>query len=126
LLCHDRDAAALWRPMIRWPGNMEMHERLCVGVVCLVVLFTHQASAQDKSHVEAGAALYQDKCSECHGEGLVNPGSSFDLKKLGADERPRFNTSVMDGKGQMPAWDGQLTDADLDNLWAYIRSKADN
>ena len=85
-----------------------------------------QPAAQDKELIAAGAELYQDKCSECHGERLVNPGSSFDLKKLHADERPRFDASVTNGKGQMPAWGGVLSAEQFDQLWAYIRSKADD
>jgi mono/diheme cytochrome c family protein len=32
---------------------------------------------------------------------------------------------VTDGKGQMPAWGGVLDAKEMDQLWAYIRSKAD-
>ncbi len=103
-----------------------MRKSLRVCVVCFAISASHRAGAQDRAQIEAGAELYQAKCAECHGERLVNPGSSFDLKKLGADERPRFNKSVMEGKDQMPSWQGMLSDADLDQLWAYIRSKADN
>ena len=76
--------------------------------------------------IEAGAEVYSAHCAECHGERLMNPGSTFDLRKLGADERPRFDRAVADGKGQMPAWGGVLSADELDQLWAYIRSKADN
>jgi len=85
----------------------------------------HAARAQDRAQIEAGADVYKDKCAQCHGERLVNPGSSFDLRKLRADERPRFNKSVAEGKGQMPAWGGMLSGEDMDQLWAYIRSKSD-
>ena len=88
------------------------------------LLIPAAARAQDGSQVAAGADLYRDKCAECHGERLINPGSSFDLRKLRADERARFDKSVTDGKGQMPAWGGQLSAEDMDALWAYIRSKA--
>ena len=94
--------------------------------VCCVLLLPSHAWAQDRAQIEAGAAVYKDKCAPCHGERLVNPGSSFDLRKLRADERPRFDKSVTEGKGQMPAWGGMLSDEEMDQLWAYIRSKADN
>jgi mono/diheme cytochrome c family protein len=82
------------------------------------------ATAQDQSSIDAGAALYDMHCAECHGARLVNTGSAFDLKLLTADEKPRFDKSVMEGKGQMPAWRGTLTQDAVDQLWAYIRSKA--
>jgi mono/diheme cytochrome c family protein len=82
------------------------------------------ASAQDQATAQAGEQLYDDNCQQCHGEKLRNPGTSFDLRKYKADDRPRFNKFVMEGKGQMPAWQGTLSDNDTDALWAYIRAHA--
>ena len=76
--------------------------------------------------VEAGESLYADNCAICHGDGLRNSGSAFDLKQLKEGERARFDQSVMSGKGQMPPWKGVLSPADLDALWAYIRANADD
>ena len=87
--------------------------------------FGAPARAQDDDAVAAGQALYGTHCAECHGARLVNTGSAFDLRTLAPDERARFDMSVMNGKGQMPAWAGQLTKDDLDKLWAYIRSRVD-
>ena len=84
------------------------------------------ASAQDRSQIEAGAEVYKTHCAECHGERLVNTGSTFDLRRLRADERPRFDKATTEGKGQMPAWGGVLSAEEFDRLWAYIRSKADD
>lgn len=90
-------------------------------LVLISICFTSPGMAADTA---AGEALYADHCAECHGEALRNPGSSFDLKELLANERPRFNASVLGGKGQMPPWKGVLSDADLDALWIYIRENA--
>ena len=98
--------------------------RLRFLILAGALLTPTAVSAQDGTLVAAGADVYKDKCAECHGERLVNPGASFDLRKLRADERARFDKSVNDGKGQMPAWGGQLSAEDMDALWAYIRSKA--
>src|SRR5262249_49583005 len=43
------------------------------------------ASAQDQ--VEAGAQIYEEHCMGCHGEKLKAPGTSFDLRKLTAEQR---------------------------------------
>jgi mono/diheme cytochrome c family protein len=56
----------------------------------------------------------------------VNTGSTFDLRRLRADERPRFDKATAEGKGQMPAWGGMLSAEEFDRLWAYVRSKADD
>jgi mono/diheme cytochrome c family protein len=93
-------------------------------VLALLANSAAPAFAQDGDAVAAGQTLYADKCSECHGPRLRNPGTAFDLKKLHADERPRFEKAVLDGKGQMPPWRGVLSSAQLDQLWAYIREYA--
>jgi mono/diheme cytochrome c family protein len=41
---------------------------------------------------------------------------------LHANEWPRFNNSVHNGKNQMPPWKGVLTDEEIDQLWHYIRA----
>jgi mono/diheme cytochrome c family protein len=103
---------------------MPMQRYLRLLVLSGVLLIPAAAWAQDSAQIAAGADIYRDKCAECHGERLVNSGSSFDLRKLRADERARFDKSVNDGKGQMPAWAGQFSAEDMDALWVYIRSKA--
>jgi mono/diheme cytochrome c family protein len=102
-----------------------MLKALRAGLVVCALTATERAAAQDQALVAAGAALYATHCAECHGERLVNPGSSFDLRRLGPGDRARFDTSVTEGKGQMPAWGGMLDAKEMDQLWAYIRSRAD-
>ena len=82
------------------------------------------ASAQDQAQIEAGEALYDEHCGSCHGEKLRSSGAVPDLRTLAADERPRFDQAVLDGRGQMPAWRGQLSEQELEQLWAYVRSRA--
>jgi mono/diheme cytochrome c family protein len=94
------------------------------SIVAAVWCVSTIASAQDRAAVEAGQQLYDDNCQQCHGENLRNPGTSFDLRKFKADDRPRFNKFVMEGKGQMPAWQGTLSDDDIDAIWAYVRAHA--
>jgi mono/diheme cytochrome c family protein len=82
------------------------------------------AFGQDGDPVAAGQALYDEKCAVCHGAGLRNTGATFDLRELKQDERTRFDTAVLNGKGQMPPWRGVLSETHLDQLWAYIRDRA--
>jgi mono/diheme cytochrome c family protein len=90
----------------------------------IAVALVPAAPAQDQAVVIAGEDLYDEHCQICHGEKLRNPGHTFDLRGLTADDRQRFDRSVMQGKGQMPPWRGTLAQDDLDALWAYIRSRA--
>ena len=92
----------------------------------LLVLMTAGAFAQDQAEIAAGAEVYQTNCSACHGERLISPGGIPDLRKLGAEDRARFETVVTEGKGQMPAWGGMLSEQEIGQIWAYIRSRAGN
>jgi len=103
-----------------------MQASLRTSLVLCALTAAHGASAQDRSLIGAGAEVYQTHCATCHGERLVNTGSTFDLRRLRADERPRFDKATREGKGQMPAWGGVLSAEEFDQLWAYVRSKADD
>jgi len=82
------------------------------------------ASQQDGAKIAAGENVYNTHCAICRGDDLVNAGQTFDLRKLKANERPRFENSVRNGKNQMPPWKGVLSDDDIDQLWHYIRAHA--
>ncbi len=94
------------------------------ALIAALALLPFMAPARAQTPLEAGARIYAKKCSECHGARLRNPGTSFDLKKLKADERARFEKSVLDGKGQMPPWRGALSEEQIGQLWAYVREYA--
>jgi mono/diheme cytochrome c family protein len=83
-----------------------------------------QVPAPDPAKAAAGERVYNDNCQVCHGDGLVNSGQTFDLRKLTAGDRARFDASVRNGKNQMPPWRGVLSDDDIDRVWHYIRANA--
>jgi mono/diheme cytochrome c family protein len=95
---------------------------LLIGALTIVAA----ALAQDRAKIDAGAAVYAERCATCHGERLRATGATFDLLKLRPDERERFDKAVNDGKGQMPPLAGVLSPEEIEQLWAYIRSRADN
>jgi mono/diheme cytochrome c family protein len=89
----------------------------------LLALSPH-ARALDK--VAAGEGVYNNYCFTCHGENLVSSGQTFDLRRLKAADRQRFENSVLNGKNQMPPWKGVVTVEEIDQLWHYIRANATN
>ena len=101
-----------------------MSSRLLVAFV-LIALSVPPALAQDRAKIEAGAEVYDMHCSTCHGERLRNTGAAFDLLQLKPNERARFDEAVKDGKRLMPPWAGVLSPEEIDQIWAYIRSRAD-
>jgi mono/diheme cytochrome c family protein len=99
--------------------------RVLLVASCLAALTLSPAAAQDVS-AAAGARIYEKYCSNCHGDDLQNNSNiAFDLRRLKADEHPRFVDSVLHGKKAMPAWQGVLNADQLEALWAYIRANTD-
>jgi mono/diheme cytochrome c family protein len=54
----------------------------------------------------------------------VSTGQVFDLRRLTAGDRARFENSVRNGKNQMPPWKGVVSDTEIDEVWHYIRANA--
>ena len=99
--------------------------RLYLLMAAVIAMGAASACAQDRETIEAGHQLYDTHCASCHGERLQNPGSSFDLRGLHPNERPRFEASLLNGKGtQMPSWNGTLSAVEIEQLWAYVRENA--
>jgi mono/diheme cytochrome c family protein len=97
--------------------------RFALLAMTLLLGLSAPARAAD-GDVDQGRDTYQDLCSTCHGRDMVNAGTlSFDLRKFPKDDFARFKSSVLNGKGSaMPAWAGKVSDEDLANLWAYVKS----
>ena len=87
-------------------------------------MFVPSARAADDDLIDQGRDLFNDVCAPCHGRDMVNTGTlTFDLRKFPKDDFARFQTSVLNGKGQgMPPWRGKVSDDDLKLLWAYVQS----
>jgi mono/diheme cytochrome c family protein len=79
------------------------------------------ASAQD---VAKGKQLYAKNCLHCHGRNMVTPGTvAYDLRQFPEDDKPRFETSIIKGKRNMPPWGDKLSSAEIDDLWAYVLTR---
>jgi cytochrome c55X len=78
----------------------------------------------DLAQIDLGKATYAEKCSHCHGPGMLNPGTiTPDLRKF-PDDKERFFTIVKQGKNnKMPPWADLLNDDQIATLWVYISSR---
>jgi mono/diheme cytochrome c family protein len=94
---------------------------LAMTIVFLVASAPAYAAEGDP---DTGHDTYQELCASCHGPDMVNTGTlSPDLRKFPKDDFTRFRTTVLTGKGSaMPPWTGKISDEDVKNLWAYVRS----
>ncbi len=82
-------------------------------------------AAPDPQLVEKGKRTYRDFCQKCHGLNMVSSGGGFfDLRTFPPDQKPRFVTSVTNGKRAMPAWGGVLKPEEIEWLWAYVSAGA--
>src|SRR5688572_21870406 len=98
---------------------------IAIVATCIVTLAA-PAAAQDQAKIDAGEAIYNDYCFTCHGEKLVSSGQTFDLRRLTAADRARFENSVLAGKNQMPPWRGVISSEQIDLLWHFVRANAND
>jgi mono/diheme cytochrome c family protein len=82
------------------------------------------AQEQDKAKIVKGEQTFSEYCSTCHGDNLISSGQIPDLRRLKATDRTRFESTVINGKNQMPPWKGVVSDDAIDQLWHYIRATA--
>jgi mono/diheme cytochrome c family protein len=76
-----------------------------------------------QAQFDEGKRIFQNRCARCHGWNMVNLGSiAFDLRQFPHDDRVRFFHSVTYGKKAMPTWKDILTQEDIANIWAYVRT----
>lgn len=74
--------------------------------------------------IAAGRAQYHRTCSQCHGLNMVNSGTTiYDLRRFPVDDPERFFTSVNQGKGNMPSFNGALAPEQVKLLWAYVGTR---
>lgn len=99
----------------------------CTAVVFAVALF----AAQNSSAQTSGADTFKSKCAMCHGEdGLGNTpvGKSMGVVSYKSPEALKLSNAAMtaivkNGKNnKMPAFNGQLTDAQIKDVLLYVRT----
>jgi mono/diheme cytochrome c family protein len=83
-----------------------------------------ESAGADQAQIDQGKTTYAEKCSHCHGPGMLNPGTiTPDLRKF-PDDKERFFTIVKQGKNnKMPPWADLLSDDQIGTLWVYISSR---
>ena len=91
-----------------------------VALVALIAALAVPVLAQDKA-----ADLYKSKCAMCHGaDGTktmmgAKPLSGAEVQGMSDAD---LNAAITNGKGKMPAYKGKLTEAQISELVAHIRT----
>jgi mono/diheme cytochrome c family protein len=98
--------------------------KLKLATVAAITLFTLPALAQN------GAATYTSKCQMCHGAdgagttpaGKAMKAPSFLSPAVVKESNADLIAVTKSGKGKMPAYAGKLTDAEIKDVIAHIRT----
>jgi mono/diheme cytochrome c family protein len=111
--------------------NSKSSRKCYTTVFALTALFvllqavTASAAPQD----ESGRTLFNSTCASCHGQNGIPTavGKSLNAPDLGSKEvqsRPETELQqiVANGKGNMPPFNGRLSEAQIDSLIKYIRA----
>jgi mono/diheme cytochrome c family protein len=104
-----------------------LHRLLHAGLVlALIIALTSPLRAQDD------AALYKAKCASCHaadGSGNTPAGTKLGVKAFSDPEVVKHSDAqwtgfTKKGKGKMPAYEGKLTEDQINALVKYMRTLA--
>lgn len=98
---------------------------VCFGAVTLLI-FTGSAT----SFAQSAAETYVAKCQMCHaadGSGDTPAGKAMKARPLNSPDVLKESDAdliaiIKNGKGKMPAFAGKLTDAQIADLVAHIRT----
>lgn len=104
---------------------MTLVKRIALIGLALALAIPTIAAAQAK-----GQDVFKSKCAMCHGpdgSASTGMGKSMGLKPLSSPEVQKMSDADMtalitDGKGKMPANKGKLTDAQIADVVAYVRT----
>lgn len=82
------------------------------------------------AHAQNGPALFKQKCAPCHGadgKGDTSMGKALKVRDLSSDDVQNQSDAELteiteNGKNKMPAYKGKLTDAQIKDLVAFVRT----
>jgi len=99
-------------------------QAVLIAVVCSLMLLGMVGPAYAADPMK-GAKLYNQYCSDCHGNrGVPNmPGvPDFSRNQHLMQSDLALVKSISVGKGMMPAFQGRLSESDILNVIAYLRT----
>ena len=111
------------------PGKVTVVVTAVVALSAAAV-FAPVVGASDLAN---GKKVYVDKCARCHGnsgkgDGRLaetfekKPGDYTDKNRMGEFTDAQLKKIAQEGKPPMPAYRGRISDKDLDDVIAYIRT----
>lgn len=106
-----------------------------VGVGASVMMFLMVPPSAGSADLANGKKVYLDKCARCHGNSgkgdgpkaetlEKKPADYTDKKKMGEFTDAQLKKITLEGKQPMPAYQGKISDKDLEDAIGYIRTFA--
>lgn len=97
--------------------------------VAWLVFLGWMAPALAEPNIEDGARVFSANCIACHigGGNVVNPSRTLQwnaLEKFEMDSMEAITGQVTNGKNGMPAFNGRLTNKQIENVAAYVLSQS--
>jgi cytochrome c6 len=102
-----------------------LNKQLKFAIIAAIAAFSLPAFAQN-----TGAAIYSSKCQMCHGAdgggntpaGKAMKAPSFLSPVVVKEPNADLIAVTKNGKGKMPAYAGKLTDTEIKDVIAHIRT----
>nr|BAF98274.1 cytochrome c6 precursor [Pseudopediastrum boryanum] len=104
-----------------------------VLVAACLTLSAQTTPAHADADLALGQQVFEGNCAACHAGGNNNVIPDHTLRKAaieqfldGGFKLEAIKYQVENGKGAMPAWDGRLSEDEIDSVSAYVYDKAAN
>lgn len=95
-------------------------------ITLLCFIFLQMAALQAVANdVDRGRDVFMQKCMGCHGEageGKLTGQPNFKEGQAFFRSESALADIIREGKGVMPSFNGLLTDEDIRNVVAYVRT----
>jgi mono/diheme cytochrome c family protein len=97
----------------------------CAAALSLAFIHPLHSNAQDNKaspRERAGAVVFGEHCSSCHGVRLMKEDTTFDLVAAVKEmSEERFIRGAKTARGSMPSFASLLKDAELADVYAYVK-----
>ena len=96
--------------------------------ICMVALLATAVAVP--MFAQSGESTFKSKCAMCHGQDGLATSSMSKMLKVPSVKSPDFRklsesemvADTTDGKAKMPSYKGKLTDAQIKEVVAYMRT----
>ena len=102
--------------------NKDLHTiHLALALVFIQSMHAHAQDNKASPRERAGAVVFGEHCSACHGVRLMKEDTAYDLvAAVKTMSEERFIQSAKIARGSMPSFARQLKDSELADVYAYV------